>query len=263
MRLNKDNWGSHARIGMFIVASEAVPEAEWWAMLPADVSVHAARITAATPWARWDENRREVELADDLSRGLQQFAAMHLSVVVVGHSSSSFLGGKGWDEAISRKLSATLKPTVSVTTNGLDLLAGLRALKSERPFLVLPAWFNEKTVDASLRYFTDHNVNPARHHRYDPGPKWRDVAPNEMYPLGAGFDQDVELLYAQIIEACPDTADSVLIAGTGFRCIAILDSLEKALGLPVVSANQASLWHSLKLAGVPHDITGYGRLFAI
>ena len=30
-----DNWGWKARIGMFIVSSEAVPEAEWWAMMPA------------------------------------------------------------------------------------------------------------------------------------------------------------------------------------------------------------------------------------
>ena len=42
----KDNWGWQARIGMFIVSSEAVPEAEWWAMLPPNVSVHAARVTA-------------------------------------------------------------------------------------------------------------------------------------------------------------------------------------------------------------------------
>jgi|GEM_PF-3998738 len=27
---NKGNWGARARIGLFIVASEAVPEAEWW-----------------------------------------------------------------------------------------------------------------------------------------------------------------------------------------------------------------------------------------
>ena len=29
-----DNWGWRARIGMFIVGSEAVPEAEWAAMVP-------------------------------------------------------------------------------------------------------------------------------------------------------------------------------------------------------------------------------------
>ena len=35
--------GWKARIGMFIVSSEPVPEAEWWAMMPSGVSVHAAR----------------------------------------------------------------------------------------------------------------------------------------------------------------------------------------------------------------------------
>ena len=40
-----DNWGWRARIGLFIVGNEAVPEAEWWAMAPSGVSVHAARVT--------------------------------------------------------------------------------------------------------------------------------------------------------------------------------------------------------------------------
>ena len=35
----RDNWGWQARIGMFIVGSEVVPEAEWWAMVPLNVSV--------------------------------------------------------------------------------------------------------------------------------------------------------------------------------------------------------------------------------
>lgn len=58
----KDNWGDRARFGMFIVGNEAVPEAEWWAMAPAGVSIHAARVTARAPWARWDSERREVVL---------------------------------------------------------------------------------------------------------------------------------------------------------------------------------------------------------
>ena len=42
----KDNWGWRARIGLFIVGNEAVPEAEWWAMAPPGVSVNASRVTA-------------------------------------------------------------------------------------------------------------------------------------------------------------------------------------------------------------------------
>jgi maleate isomerase len=85
---------------MFIVGSEPVPEAEWWAMMPAGVSVHAARMTAPTPWARWASDRKTVELEADIERGAKQFAAMRLSAVVIAHSSSSIAGGKGWDDAV-------------------------------------------------------------------------------------------------------------------------------------------------------------------
>jgi maleate isomerase len=75
-----------------------------------------------------------------------------------------------------------------------------------------------------------------------------------------GFEQEVEPLYAQIKAACPAEADGVLIAGTGFRCVGILEALEQDLRRPVVSANQASLWHCLRLSGVHAPVAGYGSL---
>ncbi len=258
-----DNWGWQARIGMFIVGNEAVPESEWWAMLPPNVSVHAARVTARAPWARWREDRIGVELEEDLIRGCLQFASMRLSAVVVGHSSSSILGGTGWDEAVVERLSGRLGPGVSVTTNGLDGLAALRASGVRRPFLVLPPWFNDETVAAGVRYYADQGFETVSHLRYDPGRKWRDLPPGELYQHGMGFEQEVEPLYAQIRAACPAAADGVFIAGTGFRCVAILDALEQDLNRPVLSANQASLWHCLRLAGVRTPITGYGNLLRL
>lgn len=261
MLARKDNWGVDARIGMFIVGNEAVPEAEWWAMLPPNVSVHAARVTARAPWARWNESRTSVALDADLIRGCQQFGAMRLSAVTVGHTSSSVVGGRGWDEAAVAALAAALGSNAAVTTNGLDTLAALRASGVRRPFLVLPPWFGGETVDAGVRYYTDHGHAPAAHMRYDPGPKWRDLPPSELYPRGMGFEQEIEPLYDQIRAACPAAADGILIAGTGFRCVGILDALEQELKRPVLSANQASLWHCLRLAGVRAKIVGYGRLF--
>jgi maleate cis-trans isomerase len=72
-----------------------------------------------------------------------------------------------------------------------------------------------------------------------------------------------EPLYQQVRAACPREADGVLIAGTGFRCVGILDALERDLQRPVVSANQASLWHCLRLAGVRTPVGGYGNLFSL
>jgi maleate isomerase len=257
----KDNWGTDARIGMFIVGNEAVPEAEWWAMLPPNVSVHASRVTARAPWARWRQDRSGVELDADLLRGCNQFGAMRLSAVTIGHTSSSIVGGKGWDEAVVLAVAESLGTGAAVTTNGLDSLAALGASGVRRPFLVFPPWFGHETIDAGVRYYTEHGYTPAAHMRYDPGPKWRHLPPNELYPRGMGFEQEIEPLYEQIISACPTSADGILIAGTGFRCVGILDALEQDLKRPVLAANQASLWHCLRLSGVRAKIVGYGRLF--
>lgn len=258
-----DNWGWQARIGMFIVSSEAVPEAEWWAMAPPHVSVHAARVAAKAPWATWNAGRTAVDLADDLARGCQHFAAMRLSAVVIGHSSSSILGGAGWDEAVVEAVGGIVAPGTRVTTNGLDSLAALKASGARKPFLVLPPWFNAATAEAAMDYYRGRGIDPVGPLSYDPGRGWRDVPHGEMYPQGLGFEQQVEPLYSQIRDACPTEADSVLIAGTGFRCVAILEALERDLQRPVLSANQVSLWHCLRLAGVRADVTGYGGLFRL
>jgi maleate isomerase len=260
--MSNDNWGWRARIGMFIVGNEAVPEAEWWAMLPPGVSVHAARVSAPAPWAAWRADRAGVELAEDLARGCRQFGAMKLEAVVLGHSSSSILGGRGWDEAVVAAMAPLLPAGCFVTTNGLDCLAALAAAGVARPFLVLPPWFNDAIVATALATYAAHGVTLAGHMRFDPGRKWRDLPPGELYPAGMGFAQETEPLHAQVRAACPAGADGVLIAGTGFRCVGIIDALEQDLGRPVVTANQASLWHCLRRAGVGARVQGYGRLLS-
>jgi maleate isomerase len=261
--LHDDNWGDLARIGMFIVGNEVVPEAEWWAMLPPGVSVHAARVSARAPWAHWSVDRSGIDLTDDLIRGARQFADMSLSAVVVGHTSSSLLGGKGWDAATVASLSGLVGPDVFVTTNGLDTLAALQTLTVRRPLLVLPPWFNDDLAVAGQRYYRDHGIEPVSHLRYDPGAAWHGVPMAAFYARGMAIAQEIMPLYAQICAGCPDGADGVLIAGTGFRCVSILDALEHRLGRPVLSANQSSLWHCVRRAGVTTSIEGYGRLLRL
>ncbi|MBS0521782.1 MAG: hypothetical protein JSR90_24020, partial [Proteobacteria bacterium] len=246
----RDNWGWRARIGLFIVGNEVVPEAEWWAMAPPGVSIHAARVTAKSPWASWNDDRTGVELADDVRRGARQFAAMHLSAVVLAHTTSSVVGGRGsdgtgWDEATAATLSAVVGAQTIATTNGLDTMAALKACGVTRPFLVLPPWYPDDTLAAAMRYYTERGFAPAGSLRLDPGRQWRDLPPNELYANGMAVAQEVEPLYAQVRAACPAEADGVLIGGTGFRCVGIIDALEQDLGRPVITANQASLWHCL------------------
>ena len=203
-----DNWGSRARIGIFVVGNEAVPEAEWWAMVPPGVSVHAARVTARAPWAQWTADRRTVELTADLERGANQFAGMQLSAAVVAHSSSSVLGGREWDDAVAARLSAMIGNGTLVTTNGADCAAALRAVGSRRPFLVLPPWFDEAFALRSRAYLQDHQLDAAGHLIHTPEPKWQTLRPDELYRAFMHVEQRTDILFDQIAAACPPSADA-------------------------------------------------------
>jgi maleate isomerase len=255
-----DNWGDIARIGIFIVAREVVPEAEWWAMRPPGVSVHAARVTAGAPWAPWRADRSGADLSPDLAAGCDAFAAIRPNVAVLAHSSSSFVGGPGWDEAAIRAMAARLPPETVATTNGLDTRLALGHLGVRRPFLVMPAWMTDKLIESAVSYFAAFGVAVPASWRYLPAPRWHGIAPQDLYARGMAIDQETDLLFEQVCASCPDDADGILLAGTGFRCAGIIDALEERLGRPVVAANQASLWRALRAAEWSGRIEGYGRL---
>ncbi|KHO26967.1 maleate cis-trans isomerase [Mycolicibacterium setense] len=70
---------------------------------------------------------------------------------------------------------------------------------------------------------------------------------------------------AQVIEmACaadhPD-ADAVLVPDTAMHTLGFIDQLESAVGKPVLTANQVTVWKGLQLIGLLPPIPGLGRLF--
>lgn len=261
--MTNDNWGEAARFGLFIVGVEPVPEAEWWAMAPPGVSIHAARVTAPTPWAPWRPDRGGVDLSPDLERGARQFAGMALDAVVLAHSSSSVVGGPGWDAAAAARLKEALPDGTAVTTNGEDCAAALHACGVARPFLVFPPWFGEETIRTALDYFAARGFAPVDGVRHEPEARWLETPRNELYARGMHLHQRLDLLERQVVAACPEEADGVLLVGTGLRCVGVIAALEEALGRPVVTANQASFWRCLHIAGVRRPVTQYGRLFSL
>jgi maleate cis-trans isomerase len=55
-------------------------------------------------------------------------------------------------------------------------------------------------------------------------------------------------------------AEAVLISGTGLPTAGIIERLERDLGKPVVTSQQASLWRALRMAGITDAVAGFGRL---
>lgn len=87
------------------------------------------------------------------------------------------------------------------------------------------------------------------------------------------FGQSEDRTVARITEATTRAAmlkaagapgvQAVFASCTNLRSFGVLGSVEAELGLPVVTSNQALLWHMLHLAGVATAGWGPGRLFGL
>jgi maleate isomerase len=57
--------------------------------------------------------------------------------------------------------------------------------------------------------------------------------------------------------------DAVFIPCTAVRTLEAIEPLEAAIGKPVITAIQATMWRVARLAGLGHDAPLGGRLFEI
>ena len=73
--------------------------------------------------------------------------------------------------------------------------------------------------------------------------------------------EEIYELVVQLVDR-PE-ADGIFISCTGMRTSNILARLEEATGKPVVSALQATIWGTLRLADVPVELPGLGSLFQV
>jgi maleate isomerase len=257
-----DSGGWAARFGMLVIHKDAVPEAELWAMAPRGVTLHVARFES--PRQRGhdfaDDAARAVAESPDVARGLGFFGQLDLDVACLCFGSGSFLGGPGFDEAFVAAASV-MAGGVRVTTAAMAMLDALRATGVTRPLLVRPPWFTETSSVATERFFRDAGVDLAGTHRFDLGGGWRGMRSYEVYDNGGQWYVRPEEVYRQVRRTFPAGADGVLIPGSGFRSLEAIELLERDLGVPVVTSNQACLWHCLRLAGLRPQVTAAGRLF--
>jgi maleate cis-trans isomerase len=70
-----------------------------------------------------------------------------------------------------------------------------------------------------------------------------------------------EQVLAMVRSADTESADGILVPDTAMHSLAWLDELEAAVGKPVLTANQVTVWEGLRIAGGPTALPGLGALF--
>lgn len=245
-----DGWDARTRVGLLVPDGDIGPESEWSAMAPTGVSVFASRfrfpvgpVDAAAD--RIAVNPVEVVAAPGpLDEAVSLLNAPSVDIFALAFTSTSYVGDDG---ALVDRLSAVADGRPVVTT-GQAFLAAVAHLDVERVMLVDPPWFPAELTDLGRRWLESKGVDVVR-------------AEAAGLPSGQG-NIHPGALHRWLCSAVHDV-DLVLVGGNGFRAIGAVRASEADTGVPIVTANTALLWHTLKTLGRPTTgITRYGRLFA-
>ena len=226
------------RLGVLIPSSNTVVESELARALPHNVSLHSARL----PHLGRVEPDAVGAMCDNIERAALMLASAAVDLIVVFAAVPTLLRGDRSDREIALLVSE-VTGTPSTTTSSA-MIAALRELKVRRLALGTPfvPSINEKVV-AFLRAH-DFEVLADRGLAIQANVDIGRLSPESARRMAIEIDQP--------------QADAVLLACTNWQTLEAIDAAEQAIGKPVITTTQASLWQVSRLLGVP--VRAYGRL---
>jgi len=166
-----------------------------------------------------------------------------LDAVAYASTTSAYVIGFDAETAMSARIAARL--ALPAASTGVAAVRALRSLALERIAVIGAPWFTPELNEFGARYFRDEGFEV-------------------VFSRSAALGQDPSAADTSewTLQHVPDEAEGIFIGGNGFRVAAAIDSLEKAVGRPVLTANQVLLWDILAQTHTPNQVNGYGRLFA-
>ena len=232
------------RIGVMVPSTNTTFEADFQLVAPPDVTIHGQRLwltNDALGAAGMDRMNDEVE------SGARYLATARVDVVAYGCTTGSFYRGPGWDREmleVIRRVAGV--PAVATSPSVVEALRsfGARRVSVATPY---PDW-NNKQLRAYLEAVGFEVLNV------------------EGEPVAAASgnqginDRDPEEVVAFASKVCRPEADVLLCSCTAWRSVEAVGELERRIGKPVVTSNQASIWAAFRALALKPKITGYGRL---
>jgi len=239
--LNGDGW--RARIGVALPSVNTVMEPWAQRAVPDGVSIFSARMFMPP------ETTAETLIEMDRTEGhgaIRQLSSVFPDVITYGCTASSIVQGLNYDAHLRAEIEETYH--VPATTAAHAILTALKVLEAKSVSIVSP--YTAEVDAAEHRYFESAGLHVlgGAYLGITDGFLLAEPEPGTLYELGLrGMDPE---------------ADALVISCLNTRSHTVITALEQALGKPVITSTQATLWHALRLAGVADAIPGLGRIFA-
>ncbi len=210
------------RVGLLVPSSNTVMEPDLWRALPSGATLHTARmyLEDTTPQG---EHRM---LDEHVLPAARDLATARPDLIVFGCTSAGALRGNGYDAELCRRISELSGvPTISVIASVRRAIAasGARRVGVVTPYVDALNQRIKESVEAD-------------------GVEVGGIA-------GLGISDNFEIARVPVEEIC-DFAERVLrrlpidlafVSCTNLPAVSALPELERRLGLPVVTSNQAAI----------------------
>ena len=148
------------------------------------------------------------------------------------------------DRIRERIMAATGLP---VTVTGEAVASALKALGARNVVMVTP-------------YVSAVNAREAAYLRHNGITVLRDYAAELTYAKDFRAIEPFAW-YRRAIEWRDAEADAYFLSCAQMRIAEVIGLLERDLGKPVVTSNQAAAWHALRQSGIHDHVAGFGTLF--
>lgn len=233
--------GARAKIGVIVPPSNTVNEAEFNRFAPAGVSFHFTRSPLHADPAADDF----VEMLGDVERAMSDLSACR-----VDHATYACTAGSM--ACPSERLLGTMTDTGKVGANSTAqaIVAALNALGASKISMASP--YTDETNAHEAHYLQDHGIEVLTTAGLGLNTSLENIQKISRVPPPEVFE------HAKSVNR--DDAEAVLICCTDFNTFDAIEPLEQALGKPVISSNSATLWHTLRSAGIDDRINGLGTL---
>ena len=234
---------TRTRIGLIIPATNSTAEPDFNMAVPKKVTVHAQRM--------WNTNELTPETTESMNQGAQEAARYlgqaKIDLLVYACTTGSFFEGPAYDEDLLKRLGKEAgAPAISTSGMAAEALEFLGAKRISVASPYFP-WMNRALQSYyEARGFQVLNVETDPKGAANPGQGYCDIGPEEVLEFAS--------------RACWPEADALFCAGTAYRSLEVVEELERRLGKPVVSANQASIWAALRRLGIHNPEPGFGSL---
>ena len=233
------NYGDRARIGMLLPSVNRAAEPQIAEMLPTGVSLHTTRLRLQS-----SEEEHINEMVADVERGAVMLADADVDLIVF-HCTAASMFKPGFDDSIIDRIeTATGKPATSTSKGCVEAFETVGAKK-----ITLTTPYIQVTNDREVAFLASHGVEV-------------------LSETGLGITGDGGAMLAvepdewrqRVTAQDEQSSQAAFLSCTAIRAVEAITSIEAEIDKPVVTSNQAMVWHALRKLGIDDRPAGYGRL---